>query len=66
MAVFGFIVALMVSGIRHLWYLVVMNGVPFWSGVKAFIAVMGCLAVNGYLAWIMTRSWKKDEIKISY
>ena len=59
MALFGFLLAVGASGIWHLWNLT--SGVPFWTQVEAFGLLMGCLAVNGVLAWVITESWKIDE-----
>lgn len=59
-ALFGVVAAMGVGGVWHLWELVVDSGVPFWSGFRAFLAVLICLVANGFLAWIMTKSWEKD------
>ena len=59
LSLFGFIGAVGASGIWHLWQITVENGVPFLSGVKVFALIIGCIATNGILAWIITESWKK-------
>ena len=57
-ALFGVIAAMGIGGLWNIWKLVMETGYP--NSIRIFAFLVACLAANGVLAWIITRSWEKE------